>query len=245
MAESYYVYTHTRISDSIVFYIGQGSGERAWAKGDRNPHWHRTVKKHGYSVYLAHENLTKAEAANKEIELIAYYRKVSGSKLTNITAGGDGGMLGYNHKPESKEKIVASLIGNKRAIGNTNRKGAVLSEETKQKIREKRALQKPRVGYLTSEETREKLRLAQSGKKQSADTIEKKRIAALGRVMSPEDIEKSASKRRGKTRTPEQVERMSIAQSKVNRKILKTPEEIEAYKDLRNARKRDRRALAK
>lgn len=55
--------------------------------------------------------------------------------------------IGYNIHPgggskgkwdeRSKEKLRKSKMGNKNAIGNTNRKGAVLSEETKNKLRKK------------------------------------------------------------------------------------------------------------
>ena len=64
-----YVYIHTREDDGIVFYCGQGVNDRAWAKGDRNPYWHHTAKKHGYAVTLVYENLTKQEAAQKNLEL--------------------------------------------------------------------------------------------------------------------------------------------------------------------------------
>jgi hypothetical protein len=210
--EAIYVYIHTRL-DGVVFYVGQGTDTRAWSKSDRNIHWKRTVTKYGYTVTLVHENLTKQQAAQLEIELIAKYRAISGKSLTNMTAGGDGGMLGYNHTVESKEKIVKALMGNKYAVGNTSFKGKKHTEEAKQKLREKRALQvPPRLGQSPSEETKEKLRQANLGKKQSPEAIEKKRLAGLSRKMSPEAIAKSVAKRKGQKRTPEQLERMRTAQ---------------------------------
>ena len=246
MINTFYTYIHLRADDDIVFYVGQGRGQRAYVLSWHNKYWHSTVAKHGYYVKLVKTDLTKDEAASNEIELIAYYRKVSGLKLTNMTSGGDGGMLDYKHTDAAKKKIGEASKGNKHGIGNQNRLGIPHSEEAKQKIRDKRALQVPnRIGQSPSEETREKIRLARLGTKMSVESSDKKRIAATGRVMSHEAIAKSVSKRIGKQRTPEQREKMRQAQLLVTRKKIKTEEELITYKEFRNKQKRESRLRLK
>lgn len=219
MLENNYVYLHTRNTDDIVFYVGIGVANRAWAKSDRNPHWHHTVKKHGYSVSLIHEGLTRAEAAQKEIELIAYYRQISGKSLVNITAGGDGGMLGYNHTEESKEKIVKALIGNKYAVGNTSFKGKTHSEEARKKIKEKRALQAPTfLGKNHSEEIKAIIKEKRAKQVMTEETKSKIRAAMKGKKKSPEHIAKVTAANTGKQRSEDIKKRMCDAQSKVPRK---------------------------
>jgi group I intron endonuclease len=68
-----------------------------------------------------------------------------------------------------------------------------------------------RKGAILSAETRAKQRAAKLGHKKSAETIEKLRLAGIGRKMSPEAIAKSVAARIGRKRTPEQRARMSAA----------------------------------
>jgi NUMOD3 motif len=80
----------------------------------------------------------------------------------------------FNSRVFEKLKIEANLS---RA---TLLSGVPRSEETKQKIREKRALQ------VTTDETRAKMSAARKGRKQSASAIEKTRLAHLGSKRSEE-----------------------------------------------------------
>lgn len=210
---NFYTYIHLRATDDIVFYVGHGNARRAYVLNDRNEFWHRTVYKHGYYVKLIHTNLTKEEASNKEITLIAYYREISGAKLTNMTFGGDGGMSGFSHSEESKKKISEAAKGNDHWKLSAGFKGKKHSEETKQKIKEKRALQVATwAGKPLTEETKEKLRQANLGKKQTPETIAKKVLAQTGSIRSPEAIAKTSEKCKGQKRTPEQREKMKLAQ---------------------------------
>ena len=85
------LYAHYRQSDNQCFYIGMGNEERPYDVNDRNRHWERTVKKHGYYVEILAVNLTQAEAFELEIEMIARCREMFSETMTNICDGGKGG----------------------------------------------------------------------------------------------------------------------------------------------------------
>jgi len=69
-----YVYAHTDDSGNY-FYIGKGTGRRAWST-DRHPLWHRYVDKHlggKFQVKILHDNLDNEEAEDLESEWIKHY----------------------------------------------------------------------------------------------------------------------------------------------------------------------------
>jgi hypothetical protein len=72
--QDYYVYFH-RDSSGNIFYVGMGSGRRAWSK-DRDNIWKRYVNEHlggRYEVEIVKDNLSESEAAELEGELIYDY----------------------------------------------------------------------------------------------------------------------------------------------------------------------------
>ena len=107
--------------------------------------------------------LTKSEANQKEIELIALYKTnakqyYNPSYGYNLTDGGDGRVsCGYYHSEETKEKMRKShpsLQGE-----NHPNYGKHRSEETKEKCR------KSNLGKIRSEKTRNKIRESKMGEK--------------------------------------------------------------------------------
>ena len=67
-----YLYAHVTM-EGKYFYIGKGSGRRAWSD-DRHPTWHRYVQKHlngDYSVVILQDNLSPEEVEEVEAEWIA------------------------------------------------------------------------------------------------------------------------------------------------------------------------------
>jgi hypothetical protein len=68
---AFYVYAH-RDSGGAIFYIGKGTGKRAWSL-ERHPIWHRYVQerlKGIYSVEILERGLTEIKAEEREGELI-------------------------------------------------------------------------------------------------------------------------------------------------------------------------------
>lgn len=172
------------------------------------------IQKYGKENFSI-ELIEKVESAERTYELEIFYIQKYNTKVPNgynLTDGGDGvfgwevseeyrkecservkqlhkekkvGMYGKNHSEETKEKMSSSLKGNKNCLGR------ILSEESKQKIREKH------LGKIVSEETRKKISQNHQdisgknnpmyGKKHSPETIEKMRQKALMRHLKKND----------------------------------------------------------
>lgn len=80
MSNHYYVYVHETLSGE-VFYVGKGSGDRAWSKV-RDLNWNLYVDKHlnnQYNVRIVLDNLSENQAFAKEEEFIERY----GDQLIN------------------------------------------------------------------------------------------------------------------------------------------------------------------
>lgn len=175
-----YVYRHIRLDKNEPFYIGIGGSDnykRAFTVRNRNNFWKNIVSKTEYEVEILIDDLDYNLALEKEKEFISLYgRKDLGNGiLVNLTDGGQGqkGIIrgdSYKQKlkenaknrwanPEFKEKMKESLKG--------KHSNYVTSEETRKKI--SLAL-KGRKGKPCSEETKEKLRQYNLGKKHSEET---------------------------------------------------------------------------
>lgn len=109
LMNKYYVYIHRRLSDDKPFYVGKGSGNRAWdVKGkSRNDYWHRVANKHGFYVDLVFENLTEEEAFDCEVNTILEL-KYFGYPLTNLSSGGEGNS-GLDFTDEQRLNIANGL----------------------------------------------------------------------------------------------------------------------------------------
>jgi hypothetical protein len=103
MSNKYYTYIHIRKDSGQVFYVGKGTGKRAYSKHHRNNLWHKIVAKHGYTVELISEWETEEEAFQDEIRLIEQYKN-DGFAIANFTLGGDGA-TGYTHSIKTKNNL--------------------------------------------------------------------------------------------------------------------------------------------
>ena len=119
-----YVYLHKKDNGSI-FYVGKGTGYRAWHFTNRNAYWKRVRKKYGVNVVIFKDDMTDEDALNLEVELISVIGK---KNLTNFTDGGDG-TSGYKHSEETIRKMSKSHKGKESWA-----KGVKFSEEHKGKM---------------------------------------------------------------------------------------------------------------
>lgn len=193
MENKFYVYAHYRADTDEIFYIGKGSGNRAYEKkksDGRSEWWHRIVNKYGYTVKLLHENLSEVEALKKERELIQQYgrKDISTGPLINLTDGGEGGLnIGEDtrKKRSISVKKITDDVNYRKELSQRVKLQWDTNPERKKKTSE---LVKAR---LSSEEVRKEL--SERVKKQwQKDSTRKERVRewAKNRVITPEHREK-------------------------------------------------------
>jgi len=168
----FYTYCHTRNDTGKIFYIGKGTRKyRASSKDQRNKYWQNIVNKHGFkSEILAHWN-TEKEAFEHEKLLILCFKDM-GYTLANMTEGGEG-----CSKPsvEIRKKMSLSKLGKP-----SPRKGAILSNEIKEKLRQ------ANLGKKMSEEQKNKISKALKNKQFSKQHCKNLSLAAKNKKMSNE-----------------------------------------------------------
>lgn len=113
----FYVYLHLKPSGE-VFYVGKGTGKRAWSRNLRNRHWKYIVAYHGFVVQIHTDKLTEDQAFELEKQLIKHYREIG--ILANVTDGGGGVSgshvnLGMPKSETHKEKLSQINKGKKQS----------------------------------------------------------------------------------------------------------------------------------
>ncbi len=125
---NYYTYAYLR-EDGTPYYIGKGSGRRAYVENHRI-----NLPKNKDKIIILKKELTEDEAFRHEKYMIAVFgRKDLGTGiLRNLSDGGDGGASGYKHT----ESICK--FRSERMKGNKIWKGRSHSNISKQKVRDAR-----------------------------------------------------------------------------------------------------------
>ena len=196
------VYRHIRLDKNEPFYIGIGSSkERAYRQDGRNDLWNKIVSKTEYKVQIIFEDLTKEEACNKEIELIALYGRLKDKTgtLSNITSGGES-LMGEENP--SYNKGVSIVIDGKAytSIATAERDLGLHEKTIRYRIKSENF---PNYNYTDPSKAVKKLSLEQIeenkrikngmfGRKHSYESIEKMSNRLKGRKLS--DKEKFLSK---------------------------------------------------
>ena len=114
MSKSFYVYVHRKLTDNQPFYVGKGTGSRAYKKHGRNEYWQRVVNKHGYFVEIVFDNLSEDEAFRCEIDTILEFQYF-GYDLCNLTKGGEG-VSGRKLSSAEKSRLSQGMKGRKRSV---------------------------------------------------------------------------------------------------------------------------------
>jgi group I intron endonuclease len=138
MINDYTVYMHTFPNNKVYIGITCQNTNKRWAYGYgyRNTLVGNAIQKYGWENAkheILFENLTKEEAEQKEIELIAYYKSNQRKYGYNIANGG-------NHKgkcaDETKLKISKANSGNNNGMYGKKawNKGKKMSIETRKKL---------------------------------------------------------------------------------------------------------------
>ena len=170
----FYTYLHCK-PDGTPFYVGKGSGNRAWQfSKNRNRHYLNVVAKYGkenIKVFISPCD-NEDQAFTEEIRQIEILREC-GYELVNRTNGGEG-PTGFAHTEEMRKQLSESHKGKrfsdehkaKIAAALRGRKRPEFSIEWKSKI--SAALSKRQI----KPETRAKLAAASMGNKNGCKRVQ-------------------------------------------------------------------------
>jgi predicted GIY-YIG superfamily endonuclease len=109
-----YIYRHIRLDTNQPFYIGMTvQRTRPYERASREIEWKAIANQTPIRVEILFDDLTKSEAIEKEIELIALYkRQCDGGTLVNKTLGGMG-IIGVKKQPISESTRLKMSLMNK------------------------------------------------------------------------------------------------------------------------------------
>ena len=105
----YYTYIHAS-PNGKVFYVGKGTGHRAFSMGERSWIWKEKFKKQdGILIQIVARFETEQEAYSHEMALIEYYKE-EGCELVNMSEGG-AGPNGYAQSEKTRMLKRQKMVG--------------------------------------------------------------------------------------------------------------------------------------
>lgn len=168
MTNNYCVYKHTSPSGKVYIGITSMKPERRWKNGEgyKTQMFYNAIQKYGFENFqheILFSGLTKKEAEQKEVELIAYYKSNQKEYGYNVDNGGSS--IG-SHSEITRQKMSNNMIGDTRNVGRVH------TEKTRRRMSESH------IGNKLTEETKRKLSIINTGKKHSDEAKEHMKIAA-------------------------------------------------------------------
>lgn len=171
----YYVYKHTCPNGKVYIGITCRNPLIRWKNGNgysENKHFYSAILKYGWDNIkheILYSGLTKEEACQKEIELIARYKSNQKEFGYNIASGGETPWnAGITLSDEIKRKMSVAAKGKKKTPEHIehmreSRKGYKATEETRRKQSESlkgknKGKVSPFRGIPRTDETKEKIR---------------------------------------------------------------------------------------
>jgi len=174
----YYVYAFLR-EDMTPYYIGKGSGNRAFVKR------RAAVAKRPTDlsrIVILEDNLSDLEAYKYEEMLIKLFgRKDNGTGiLHNLN---DGGIGTRNISESTREKMRLAKLGKKRSPESCAKQAATM-QGTQFTAERCENIRKSKLGYKFSDEAKAKMSAAKKGKPLSPDHRQKISASSIGKSKS-------------------------------------------------------------
>ena len=169
MKKNFYTYGYLSYPDNILYYIGKGKNNRAYAKHERVP-----VPEDKDLIIFFNDDLTthhkepqyftEEQAFELEIKCIAKYGRMDMKEgyLLNGTEGGEG-TSGYKHTEETKRKLSKPKSKETKRLISEAQKGKKHTEETKRLISEAQKGNQYGLGYKHTEEAKRLMSEAHKG----------------------------------------------------------------------------------
>lgn len=169
----YFVYKHTSPTGKIYIGITCQEPEKRWSNGNGyagNDYFVKAIRKYGWDNFkheILFSGLTKEEACQKEIELIAKYKSNQREFGYNISARGDCPAKGVHWTYTDEQR-------KRRSGKNHHMYGKRLTDKQREHLRELNSGENhPQYGTHRSEETKRKISSRQKGKTITKECREK------------------------------------------------------------------------